>query len=147
MSEIATGTSQEAVLTALTHLKNGRIEDATAQFHEKFAFTDRGIGLEFKDKERLAEFFYKTRELYPDSLLSTDTISVSGDRVIIEWTLQFTLTEPFWGVPRRNVRVSLFGVSLVRTNNGKITDWTDYYDGLTSRRTALASHFTEWVEL
>jgi hypothetical protein len=40
----------------------------------------------------------------------------------------------------------LQGVSIVRADNGKITDWSDYYDGLTSRRTALASYFTEWVE-
>ena len=27
------------------------------------------------------------------------------------------------------------------------SDWADYYDGLVSRRTALASYFTDWVEL
>jgi hypothetical protein len=53
----------------------------------------------------------------------------------------------FYGGLSRKVRVSLQGVSIVRTDNGKITDWSDYYDGLASRRTALASHFTEWVEL
>ena len=147
MSEIATGTSQEVVLTALSHLKNAKIEDAIAHFAENFAFTDCGIGLEFKDKERLAEFFYKTRELYPDSFLRTDTILLSGDRVIIEWTLQFTLTEPFWGVRSRQARVSVRGASVIRTVNGKITDWADYYDGLKSRRTALGAHFEEWVEL
>jgi len=31
--------------------------------------------------------------------------------------------------------VSAHGASIVRTDNGKITDWADYYDGLTSRRT------------
>jgi hypothetical protein len=43
--------------------------------------------------------------------------------------------------------ISLHGASIVCIDNGKITDWSDYYDGLTSRRTALASYFTEWVEL
>jgi hypothetical protein len=38
-------------------------------------------------------------------------------------------------------------VSVVRTNNGLITDWSEYYDGLTFRRTSLASYFTEWVEI
>ena len=80
-------------------------------------------------------------------MLLTDTIFVSEDHVITEWTLQATLTEPFYGQLTRKVRVSLRGVSIVRTENGKITDWSDYYDGLTSRRTALASYFTEWVEL
>jgi hypothetical protein len=66
--------------------------------------------------------------------------------VIIEWTLQATLTEPFYGGLSQKVRVSVQGASIVRTSNGKITDWADYYDGLASRRAALASYFTEWVE-
>jgi hypothetical protein len=28
----------------------------------------------------------------------------------------------------------------------RISDWADYYDGLTSRRTRLADYFTEWIE-
>src|SRR5215472_3832050 len=144
---IELATSEEVVLTVLTNLKSGRIDDAIDRFSEEFRFEDHGIGVEFTDKERLAEFFQKTRELYPDSFLQTDTIFLSGDHVIMEWTLQATLTEPFYGGLSREVRVSLHGASVVRTDDGKISEWTDYYDGLTSRRTALASYFTEWVEL
>jgi steroid delta-isomerase-like uncharacterized protein len=149
MSEIAigNGVSESVVLTALRYLKNGKVDDAIACFAEEFRFKDHGIGLEFKDKERLAKFLHKARELYPDSLLLTDTIFVSGDDVITEWTLQATLTEPFYAGLSRKVRVSVQGASIVRTDNGKITHWSDYYDGLASRRTALASYFTEWVEL
>ena len=149
MSEIQMeiATQREVVCTVLMHLENGKIGGATACFAEKFEFKDRGIGLEFKNKERLAEFFQKTRELYPDSSLQTDTILVSGDHVITEWTLKTTITEPFYGGLSRKVPVSLHGASIVRIDDGKITDWSDYYDGLTSRRTALASYFTEWVGL
>ena len=137
----------EVVCAVLMHLENGKIGDATACFAEKFEFKDRGIGLEFKDRERLAEFFRKTRELYPDASLQTDTILVSGEHVITEWTLKTTITEPFYGGLSRKVPVALHGASIVRIQDGKITDWSDYYDGLTSRRTALASYFTEWVGL
>lgn len=67
MNEILVGkaASEGMVLTVLTDLKNGKIDEAIADFAEKFRFKDHGIGLEFKDKERLAEFFHKTRELYP----------------------------------------------------------------------------------
>lgn len=149
MSEmpIEVAASEGVVLTVLTDLKNGKIEDAIARFAVEFSFRDHGIGLEFRDKGRLAEFFYKTRELYPDSALLTETVFVSGDHVITEWILTNTLREPFYGQLSREVRVSLHGVSIVRAVNGKIADWRDYYDGLTSRRTALASYFTEWVEL
>jgi hypothetical protein len=67
--------------------------------------------------------------------------------VIAEWLLKYSVKEPFYGNLSRNVPVSLRGVSVARTSNGKITEWSDYYDGLTSRRTALGAHFTEWIEL
>jgi hypothetical protein len=137
--------SEEVVLNALTNLKNGKTEDVIARFAKEFNFNDHGLGLEFSDQDRLAEFFRKTREFYPDSFLQTDTIFLSGDHVITEWTLQAVLTEPFYGGLTRRVRVSLHGTSIVRTENGLITDWADYYDGPTSRRTALASYFTEWI--
>jgi len=139
--------SEGVVLTVLSQLQSGKVEEALAGFAEQFRFKDYGIGLEFRDKERLAEFFYKTRELYPESFLHADTIFVSGDRVITEWTLQFTLTEPFFGGLKRTVKVSVQGVSIVRIENGNIAEWADYYDRLTSRRTALGAHFEEWVEL
>lgn len=94
-------------LTVLTHLKNGKIDDAVARFVEEFTFKDQGIGLEFKDKKRLSEFFRKTRELYPDSSLKTDAIFVSGNHVIMEWTLQTTLTEPFYGGLSRKLPISM----------------------------------------
>jgi len=139
--------SEELVLIALSDLNHGKIEDAIAHFAEQFTFTDHGIGLGFTDKDRLFEFFQKTREFYPDSVLHTERVFVSGDHVITEWTHQNTLSEPFFGGLSRKVRVSLPGVSIIRIENGKITEWSDYYDGPTSRRTALASFFTEWVGL
>jgi hypothetical protein len=103
--------------------------------------------LEFTNRERLAEFFQKTRELYPDSSLRTDSVLVSGDYVITQWVRDTVLTEPFFGGVSRKVPISLHGASIVRIEDGKIEEWSDYYDGLKSRRTALAAHFVEWVEL
>jgi hypothetical protein len=96
----------------------------------------------------LSEFFRKARELYPDSLLQTDTIFVSGDRVITEWTLRANVTEPcYYAGVSLKFPVSVHGVSMVLIDNGKVAGWSDYYDRLTSRRAVLASYFTEWVEL
>jgi steroid delta-isomerase-like uncharacterized protein len=147
--EISAGltASEEVILATLTSLNDGRIREAIANFAEDFAFKDHGIGLDFNDKERLAEFFQKTREFYPDSFVQADTISVSGNRVFVEWILRATVTEPFYCGLTRTVPILLQGASIVRTDNGKITDWADYYDGLTARRTAPASYFTEWIEL
>ena len=141
-------TREGVVLAVLEHLRNGKIDDAIACFAEEFRFKDHGVDLEFTNKERLAEFFRKARELCPDSLLQTDAIFVSGDRVITQWTLQANITEPcYYAGASLTFPVSVHGVSIVLIDNGKVADWSDHYDKLTARRSALASYFTEWVEL
>ena len=148
MSElgIATAAPDKLVLALISHLNEGNIDDAVAFFADQFRFEDHGIRLEFNTKDRLAEFFRKTHELYPDSLLQTERIFVSGSNAVTEWTLQATMIETAFGNFRWKVPISLHGASVVHTENGGITSWSDYYDGLISRRTALASYFTEWVE-
>ena len=124
MSEVAIQalTPKKVVPAVIMQLNEGQIEDALASFADEFRFKDHGIGLEFRDKKSLAEFFQKTREFYPDSSIHIDAIFVSGDHVIGR-------------------------ASILRTENGKITDWRDYYDGLTARRSRLAAYFTDWGEL
>ena len=143
---IQTLSPQGVVSAVLGQINQEQIEDAVACFTTDFRYKDHGIGLEFKDKERLTEFFRKTRELYPDYFLQADQTFVSGEQVITQWTLQVTIAEPFYAGLTRRIPISTAGVSIVRTDNGKIADWADYYDGLTARRTALGAHFTEWVE-
>ena len=143
---IQTLSSQEVVSAVLRLINQEQIEDAVACFTTDCRYKDHGIGLEFTDKERLTEFLRKTREFYPDYFLQADQTFVSGEHVITQWTLQVTIIEPFYAGLTRSVPISIAGVSVVRTDNGKIADWADYYDGLTARRTALAAHFTEWVE-
>jgi len=147
MSIICIGTWEAMVLTVLLDLNNGKVDDAVAPFAEEFCFKDHGLGLEFKDKKQLTEFFNKTRELYPDATWETDKVFLSDENVIVTWTLRFTLLEPFYGSLSRKLQVAVEGISIARIADDKIDEWTDYYDGLSSRRTALASHFTEWVEL
>ena len=55
--------SEEVVLTAVTNLNSGRINEAIANFAEEFRFKDHGMQLEFNTKESLTEFFRKAREL------------------------------------------------------------------------------------
>jgi len=148
MSEVSIQTlsPQTVVSAVLRQLNQEKIEDAVGCFTTDFRYKDHGIGLEFTDKERLTEFFRKTRELYPDYFLQSDQTFVSGEHVITQWTLQVTITEPFYAGLTGRIPISIAGVSIVRTDNGTIADWADYYDGLTSLRTSLAAHFTEWVE-
>jgi predicted SnoaL-like aldol condensation-catalyzing enzyme len=144
--QLETAAQREVVLKVLTHLQKGEISEATSYFAERFHFNDHGIELEFTDSSRLGDFFKKARELYPESSLRTDRVLVSGDYVSIQWMRHTVLTEPFFGGLTRKVPIALHGVSIVRVEDGKIKEWSDYYDGLKSRRTALADYFTEWIE-
>src|SRR5262245_30082850 len=71
-------------------------------------------------------FSGKARELYPDTLVRTETIFVSGQHALTEWTVQATLIEPAFGNWGQKVPISLHGASVVRTENGRITSWSDY---------------------
>jgi steroid delta-isomerase-like uncharacterized protein len=140
-------TSDRILQTALAAWRQGNFVEVVDQFNDKFTFTDHALGLEFKDKGRLTEFLAKIGELFPDSERRDNTMFHSGDRVISEWTLTATQTEPFLGGQLRKVPIRVRGISVVQIKNGKISQWSEYYDELKSRRYGLAAFFTEWVEL
>ena len=143
---VQTATPDKVMDAVISQLNEGHVEDATASFADEFRFKDHGIGLEFTDKGRLTEFFQKARELYPDYVQRLGRTLVSGEYVITQWTLQVTTRERFYGGLTTSIPIALAGVSIVRIREDKIADWADYYDGLTSRRTALGAHFTEQIE-
>ena len=140
-------TSDPILQTALAAWRQGNFVEAVDQFNDQFTFTDHALGLEFKDKGRFTEFLVKIRERFPDSERRDNTIFSGGDRVISEWTLTATQTEPFLGGQLREVPICVRGISVVQIKKGKISQWSDYYDELKSRRYRIAGFFTEWVEL
>ena len=144
---IRASTPEGVVDAVLANLRDGQIDNAMAHFANTFVFRDHGIALKFTDKDRLAEFFQRKRESFPDGVLRIGSAFANGDHVVVTWTFRATVKELFYGQQSWVTPVCLHGVSVVRTEKGEISDWADYYDGLTSRRTALASYFTDWIEL
>ena len=139
-------TSDRILQTTLAAWRQGNFGEVVDQFNDQFTFTDHALELEFKDKERLTEFLARIRERFPDSKRRDKTIFSSGNRVITEWTLTATKTEPFFGERLRKVPICLQGISVVQVTNGKISQWSDYYDQLKSYRSGVAALFTEWIE-
>jgi len=131
----------QSVFTALSH---GKISEAVDQFDDDFTFNDHALGLEFTDKGRLSEFFQKSRELFPDTVVEVISTVESGDHVIAEWKLTATQTISYW--IQLQVPISMPGVSIAEIENGRVTHWSDYYDEKASRRVILASRFTDWIE-
>jgi hypothetical protein len=130
----------------LQFIRQKQIPAAIALFDEAATFVDYGLNLKFDNRQRLMEFFNKQIELYPDSLLTVDLQSSRGDNVTVVWTLNASVPQPAVGGRTRSVAVVLRGASLICVRDGKIAEWTEFYDGLTSRRTALGDHFRDWLE-
>jgi steroid delta-isomerase-like uncharacterized protein len=140
-------TSPDRVLqTALAAWRKGNFVEVVDQFNDQFTFKDNALELELKDKKRLTEFLAKVLELFPDCERKVNTIFSNGDHVISEWTLTATHTESFLVGHLRKVPIYVRGVSVLQFKNGKITQWSDYYDQLNSRLSSVATWFTEWIE-
>ena len=120
-------TPRRILQIALADWRQGNFVEVVDQFNDQFTFTDHAIGLEFKDKGRLAEFLIRINERFPDLHRKAYIIFGSGDRVTSEWSLTARRVEPFLG-GRRKITISVRGVSVVRIKNGKISQWADYYD-------------------
>ena len=125
----AHATSPDRVLqTALTAMSQGNFVKVVDQFNDQFTFTDHALDLEFKDKGRLREFLAKMCEHFPDSERKFNTIFSSEDRVITEWTLTATYSEPVPGGRLWKVPICVRGVSVMQIEHGKISQWSDYYN-------------------
>jgi steroid delta-isomerase-like uncharacterized protein len=131
--------------SALAALNQGRVRELVEQFADNFTFNDHALTLEFTDKPRLTDFFEKSRELFPDTTLEIVAIFEDGDRAFAQWKLSATQTVPYGSISYQ-FPISLFGATIVRVENGRIVEWSDYYDQSSSRRMSLGAFFTDWVE-
>jgi steroid delta-isomerase-like uncharacterized protein len=138
-------TPQQVLQSALEALSEGRTSDVLTRFDDWFRFNDHALTLEFQEKPRLTEFFEKSRELFPDATLEVVSLFEDGNHAIAEWKLTATHTVPYGSISYRD-RISLSGTTIVHVENGKILEWSDYYDQSSSRRMNLAACFNEWVE-
>lgn len=129
--------------SALAALSDGRISVVVEQFADRFTFNDHAFTLELTDKRRLTKFFEKFREVFPDSAFEIGSMFESGDHAIAEWRLSMTESVPLSSISHR-VPVSLQGSTIIRVENGKIVQWSEYYDQ-SNLPIKLAAFFPEWT--
>jgi len=145
-SSIGLDASERTLRSVLTDLSEGRFSEAVSRFDDHFTFIDQALDLEFTDKERLIEFYRKSRELFPDTALEIESTFAYGDHAAAEWKLTATQTELIWNQYLR-LPIVVRGSTIVRVENGRVTRWSEYYADLTPRRYRLAGMFKEWIEL
>jgi hypothetical protein len=136
---------QQILQSALEALSEGRLSEVVEHFDDCFRFHDHALTVEFTDKLRLTEFLEKSRELFPDTTLEVVSLFEDGNHAIAEWKLRATQTIPYGSISYR-LPISLPGTTIVHVENGRIGQWSDYYDQSSSRRMNLGAFFTEWIE-
>ncbi len=134
------------VYSFLQSIRDGQTSGAVELFADAFTFYDYGLQLCFTDKQRLANFFDKRVQQCPDWLFTVDTQFSEGGNVSLFWTMNASVSELAFGGRVRVIPVKVQGASFIRIQGEKIIEWADYYDGLTSRRQALAEYFRDWIE-
>ena len=103
-------------------------------FNDEFTFNDHALGLAFTDKTRLTEFFQKSRELFPDTVVTVTSTFESGNHTIAEWKLAATETVPYGSGSMYFRRpFSLIGVSVVQ-----IEIWIQVVESITWSMPAAA---------
>jgi steroid delta-isomerase-like uncharacterized protein len=96
---------------------------APGAVHEDLALGFRGVGAaEFKG------FMRQTYGMIPDFDWRTTLVLVDGSRLAAEWTLAGTYTGDTPSGPVRGRRFSIRGASILLTEGGKITRFSDYYN-------------------
>jgi len=146
IASIEVSASGRILQSVLAALNQGEISNAVDQFDDHFTFTDHALDLAFTHKERLVKFFQQSRELFPDTMVEVDSTFQCGEYTIAEWKLTATQTVPYDGSSTLRVPISVRGTSIVRCENGRVTQWSDYYDQTRSRRFSLAAMFAEGIE-
>jgi hypothetical protein len=137
--------SLDVLQSVFTALNQRNISKAVDQFTDDFAFNDYALDLEFRDKKGLTEFWQKKCELFPDTAVELVATFECGDYVIAEWKLTGAQIQQ---VGSRSYRfpIALRGSTIVQIANGRIVDWSDYYDQLKSRRSLLKAFFEELID-
>lgn len=135
----------QTLQSALLALSEGRVRALVEQFADSFTFTDHTLTLEFTDKARLTDFFEKSRELFLETALEIVFLFEDGDRAIAQWKLSATQSVPY-GAISYQFPISIFGATVVRVENGRIVEWSEYYDQGSSRRMSLGAFFTDRIE-
>jgi ketosteroid isomerase-like protein len=137
-------TPQQILQSALDALREGNISEVLGHFADDFTFNDHTLTLEFTDKARLRKFFEKSRELFPGTALEIVSIFENGDRAIAQWKLSAMQIVSCFSISYR-FPISLFGATIVRVENGRIVQWSDYHDQSSSRRMSLPAFFIDGI--
>jgi ketosteroid isomerase-like protein len=126
--EMSNGERPSIWQAALNALAKGDIDEAVDQFDDQFIFSDHALGLEFKRKDQLYGYFRRIREFFSESERTDHTLFSSGDVIFSQWRMAVIRSKPFLDGRFRKIKSEAHGISVVRVSDGRIVQWSEYYD-------------------
>jgi len=80
--------------------------------------------------EGYKQFVRQYQSAFPDLVMTIDEEIEAGDTVITRWTARGIHNGDLLGLPRTGRSISVTGISVARTNHGKITESWNVWDTL-----------------
>ena len=94
------------------------------KLHDAAAPNIKGGLNEIKEREMI----YKTA--FPNKQVKIEDILTAGDKVIVRWTCKGTHKGDLQGIPATNKNFQIWGISIYKVENGKITEMWQSWDRL-----------------
>ena len=88
---------------------------------------DCGAPADIRGLDSLKSFYRGSHAGFPDLKMTFDEVLVSGDNMIVRWTITGTNTGPLRGMPPTGKAVRFSGLAIDRVANGKIVEeWVSF---------------------
>jgi steroid delta-isomerase-like uncharacterized protein len=78
---------------------------------------------EVSHRELYKQAVIENRAAFPDWSITIDDLIAEGDQVVARWRAQGTHTGKAWGIEPGGKHLEMAGITIVRVQNGKITDF------------------------
>lgn len=126
------GESNKAILQGMMNaLGSGDVGAISDYFSPDLVWHGGSFGT-INGRDALLSLIDSFLSAFPDLSVSVEAILADGDDVTVRYTWKGTHREPFQGIPPTGKQVSVFGISIYRIRDGKITEewWMEDIIGL-----------------
>jgi steroid delta-isomerase-like uncharacterized protein len=110
-------------------VNSGDVDRVLALFTDDGVWEEVAIGLAAQGPDEIGAHLDRLFTAVPDFNFDVTSGFVAGDRALVEWTVSGTYSSDFPGLPPANgQRFSFRGASVFALADGKIQDYTEYWD-------------------
>ncbi|MEW5702133.1 MAG: ester cyclase [Candidatus Zixiibacteriota bacterium] len=89
---------------------------------------DCGAPADILGLDSLKSYYRGSHAGFPDLKMTFEQVLVSGNDMIVRWTITGTQTGPLWGMPPTGKAVHFSGLAIDRIANGKIVEEWVYFN-------------------